>query len=117
MPRESFAMLYASVIFSLAIDGPFDYIVLPPLSKKIKIGTRVWVSFGTQKVLGYVIALSRQTKIKQLKEILEVIDEEPILDKNMLLVTRKISEYYCCSWGQVIDTALPEALRKGRRLP
>ncbi len=110
-------MLYAKVVFSLAIEGPFDYIVPQHLSDKIKEGSRVWVSLRTQKTLGYVVNLTNQTKIKYLKEVSDVIDDFAVLDQNMLALTQKIADYYCCSWGQAIDTALPEAIRKGGRLP
>jgi len=107
-------MLYARVVLGLPVEGPFDYIVTAPLEKKIKAGTRVKVSFGPKKAVGYVVGLSKKTKIKKLKSLLDLIDEEPILDKNMLQLTKKLSEYYCCSWGEAIETALPEGLRRGR---
>ncbi len=110
-------MLYAKIVLGLAVEGPFDYIVPTELSGKIRVGARVWVSFGTRRLIGYVVGLARQTNIKQLKSILELIDEYPVLNKNMLLLTRKISDYYCCSWGEAIETALPEPLRKGKRIP
>jgi len=110
-------MLYAKVVLGLAVEGPFDYIVPPELSQKIRIGARVRVSFRTQRLIGYVVGLARETRIKHLKSISELLDEYPVLDKNLLLLTRKISEYYCCSWGEAIETALPEPLRKGKRIP
>ncbi|MFH0790735.1 MAG: primosomal protein N' [Candidatus Omnitrophota bacterium] len=110
-------MLYAKVVFSLAIEGPFDYIVPQHLYNKIREGSRVWVSLRTQKTLGYVVKLTNKTKIKYLKEISDVIDDSAVLDQNMLTLTREIADYYCCSWGQAIDTALPEAVRKGMVLP
>jgi len=110
-------MLYARVVLGLAVEGPFDYIIPSCLSKKIKIGARVWIDFHAKKAVGFVINITKKSNINNLKSILELIDESPILDKNMLLLTKEISDYYCCSWGQVIETALPEPLRKGKRLP
>lgn len=110
-------MLYAKVVVGLPIEGPFDYIIPPSLHKKIKVGSRVWVLFGTRKVLGYVTGLTRKTNIKNLKTILEVVDDLPILDKNMLLLSKELSDYYGCSLGEAIEAALPEPLRKGKSLP
>ncbi|MCX5701673.1 MAG: primosomal protein N', partial [Candidatus Omnitrophica bacterium] len=110
-------MLYAKVVVGLPVEGPFDYIVPPSLHKKIKVGSRVWVLFGTRRLLGYVAGLTRKTNIKNLKTILEVIDDLPILDKNMLLLSKELSDYYGCSWGEAIEAALPEPLRKGKSLP
>lgn len=109
-------MLFAKVVFSLAVLGSFDYLVPSELSRKIKVGSRVKVYFGNKKMIGYCVGLSRKTNIAKLKNILEVIDVFPLLGTEMLLLTKKLSDYYCCSWGQAIDTALPLALRNGKVL-
>jgi primosomal protein N' (replication factor Y) len=107
-------MLYANVVLGLPIDGPFDYLVPAELESKIVVGTRVWVNFRNRKEVAYVVGLNNKTKIKKLKELLALLDQVPVLDKDMLLLTRRLSEYYCCSWGEAIETALPEELRKGK---
>lgn len=109
-------MLYAQVVLGLAVEGPFDYIVPAGLRNKINPGSRVWVYFRTRKIVGYVVKLKRKTVIKKLKNILAVIDELPVLNKDMLSLTKRISEYYCVSWGQAIEAALPGLLRKGKPL-
>lgn len=107
-------MLYAKVVLGLPIDGPFDYIVTPALENKIVIGSRVRVNFRNKKEIAYVVGLSSQTKIKKIKEILAVIDLAPVLTEVMLSLTKRLAQYYCCSWGEAIETALPEDLRKGK---
>ncbi|MGA2775507.1 MAG: primosomal protein N' [Candidatus Omnitrophota bacterium] len=87
------------------------------MKDKVKTGVRVRVSFGFKKITGYVVGVSARTKIKKLKPILEVIDYVPILNENMFSLTKEVSDYYCCSWGEAIDAALPFAIRKGRKLP
>ncbi|MDD5409433.1 MAG: primosomal protein N' [Candidatus Omnitrophica bacterium] len=109
-------MLYAKVVLGLPIDGPFDYLVPQDLENKISIGTRVWVNFRNKKEVAYVTALSNKTRIKRIKEISALIDTAAVLDKKMLLLTRRLSEYYCCSWGEAIETALPDELRKGKEV-
>jgi len=110
-------MLFAKVVLGLPVEGPFDYIVPAILDKKISAGVRVYVPFRSKKMLGYVVKLTHKTNIKNLKKIQELIDENPVLEKNMLLLTKQVSKYYCCSWGQAIETALPPALRKGKKIP
>jgi len=109
-------MLYAKVVLGLAVEGPFDYIVPAGLSRKIKVGSRVWVNFRNKKALGYVVKITKKTNIKNLKSISTLIDDTPVLNKKMLLLTRRLADYYCCSWGEAIETALPDVLRKGRIL-
>jgi primosomal protein N' (replication factor Y) len=109
-------MLYAKVVVGLPVEGPFDYIVPADLISRIKIGVRAWVPFRTKSIIGYVVGITSTTKIKNLKKILEVIDEQPVLNKSMLRLSKELAEYYCCSWGEAIETALPEGLRKGKKI-
>lgn len=109
-------MRYANVVFGIPVEGPFDYLIPRHLENKIKAGSRVRVTFGFKKKVGFVVKLSNTTKIKNLKPLLEVIDSEPILDANLLKLTKWVSEYYSCSWGEAIETALPDSLRKGRSI-
>ena len=107
-------MLYANVVLGLPIDGPFDYLVPLDLENKISVGTRVWVNFRNKKEVAYVVGLSNKTKIKKIKEISAIIDTGAILDEQMLLLTKKLAQYYCCCWGEAIEAALPDELRKGK---
>jgi len=107
-------VLYANVVLGLPIDGAFDYLVPYELESKIKIGARVWVNFRAKKKVAYVVGLNNKTKIKRLKEITALIDEAPILDQPMLELAKQLAGYYCCSWGEAIETALPDELRKGK---
>lgn len=109
-------MLYAKVVLGLPVEGPFDYSVPAHLCKKIKEGARVWIQFRDKRKLGYVVKLTAESNIKKVKPVLEIIDDSPILDKNMLLLTKELSDYYGCSWGEAIETALPEGLRKGKKI-
>lgn len=110
-------MLYAQVVVGLPVNGPFDYSIPSNLYSKVKEGMRAWVQFRTKRILGYVVKLTEETHIENVKPLLDIIDDSPILDKNMLLLTKGLSDYYGCSWGEAIEAALPEGLRKGRALP
>ena len=107
-------MLYAKVVLGLPIEGPFDYSFPPDLENKISVGMRVWVDFRNKKEVAYVVGLSHKTKIKRVKDILAVIDTEAVLDEKMLLLAKRLAQYYCCSWGEAIEAALPDGLRKGK---
>ncbi len=109
-------MLYAKVVLGLPLEGPFDYTTASSLEGKIKVGCRVWVNFRNKKEVAYVVALSSKTKIKKVKEVISLIDDEPLLDEPLLLLTEKIAQYYGCSWGEAIEAALPEELRQGKAI-
>ncbi|MDD2680443.1 MAG: primosomal protein N' [Candidatus Omnitrophica bacterium] len=108
-------MLYAKIAVGLPVSGTFDYLVPEAMARTIKPGARVWVNFGNRRIIGYVVALAKKSQVKNLKPVLELIDKHPLLDRKLILLTRKIADYYCCSWGEAIATAIPEALRKGKK--
>jgi primosomal protein N' (replication factor Y) len=107
-------MLYAKVVLGLPVDGPFDYSVPADLEGKVRAGARVWVNFRNKKEVAYVISLSARTKIKNIKEVSSLIDAVPVVGDKMMALCKELAEYYCCSLGEAIETALPEGLRKGK---
>jgi len=104
----------AKILVGLPLEGPFDYRIPSRMNRYIQVGCRVWVQFGFRKVVGYIIGFSEQSKFRHLKPILSFIDRQPILDNDMLKLTKEFAEYYFCSWAEAIETSLPEAVRKGR---
>lgn len=109
-------MLYAKVVLGLPLEGPFDYAVPLSLKDNILIGSRVWVNFRNKKEVAYVVGLSRQTRIEKIKEVSALIDAYPVLDRPLLLLTKELAQYYGCSWGEAIEAALPDELRKGKEI-
>ncbi|MCM8780196.1 MAG: primosomal protein N' [Candidatus Omnitrophica bacterium] len=108
-------MLFARIVFGLPVQGPFDYSLPDSLKQKAMPGTRAWVNFSYKKALGYIVDVSAKSKIKKVKPVLEMPDDAPVLSPAMLKLTREVSAYYGCSWGEAIETALPEAVRKAKK--
>ena len=105
----------AQVTVGLPVEGPFDYSVPDEYASQVTPGKRVWVSFHNRPRMAVVTALPKKSAFKNLKPILDVLDPDPVLDENMLKLTREFSELYGCSWGEAVETALPSALR-GKRV-
>lgn len=101
--------LYAEIILSLPLDQSFSYVVPESYQSEVKIGSRVLVPFGQRLLTGFIInlrkkKLSRDIKLKEIKEIL---DERPVFSPSFLSFTRKLSEYYYTSWGELLQASLP----------
>ena len=107
-------MKYASVVIRLPIDKAFSYRVPEKLEGAIDIGKRVWVPFGKRRVVGYVVDLLDKVDIDDVRPIESVIDEKPIICGELVSLTKWISDYYVCSWGEAIDAAIPGVLKKGK---
>ena len=75
--------LRAEVIIPLALDGTFSYILPQELSERFPnfaIGMRVVVPFGKKRYYtGIVCALHKEDLKSSLKEIEQVLDEEPLI--------------------------------------
>ncbi len=100
------------VAIPLPVDDPFSYHV--PLDK-MSIpgrGTRVLVPFKNREILGYVVGTSTENSSLKTKAVSQLFDDGFILDDAMLALTKRISEYYCCSWGEAISNALPQLVKK-----
>ena len=103
---------WVKVILPLAVPTTYTYSIPVNLGKKIKVGCRVEVVFGkNKKYAGLVKSISTDKPDFITKEILGVIDDEPIIFLNQLKLWQWISEYYMCSEGEVMAAALPTHLK------
>ena len=108
---------YAQIVLPFGADKEFTYSVPPSLRGTVKVGSRVLVPLGRRTTTGIVVDLVGRSSVSQVKDILDLLDPEPLFDANMVALTRWISEYYLCSWGDAFKAALPAELRrKGKKL-
>ncbi|MEO7313658.1 MAG: primosomal protein N' [Ginsengibacter sp.] len=103
---------WIEVILPLAIPKTYTYSVSDNFVKKIQIGSRVEVVFGKNKKYAGLIKSFSNTKPEfNTKDIISVIDDEPIIYPRQLQLWKWISEYYMCSEGEVMAAALPTHLK------
>lgn len=74
------------------------------------IGYRVLVQFGTRTMTGVVVDYDDNIEARELKEIIEVLDETPFYNSSMLQFTKFISDYYMASWGETLKLASPPGI-------
>ena len=106
---------YAQIILGIPVDRAFTYSIPDNFKESIRIGQRVEVPFGQRVKIGYVVDLLEQTSITKIKPLKTILDQEPILDTQMLRLTRLVADYYCASWGEVIEAACPASVRKRKK--
>ncbi|MBK0379556.1 replication restart helicase PriA [Mucilaginibacter segetis] len=105
--------LFVEVILPLAISRNYTYRVPLEMNDVIAIGKRVVVQFGKSKLYTAIVAaISEQAPAKyEAKYILEVMDEQPAVTLKQLAFWQWIAEYYMCNTGEVMNAALPSALK------
>lgn len=101
----------AQVVVGLPVEGPFDYSIGKEFRDCIAVGKRVRVIFNRKSKMGIVVGFKQKSLFKRLNPILSVLDVFPSLDTNALKLTKSFSEHYGCSWGEAIETYLPNFLR------
>lgn len=107
-------MLYIEVILPLPLGNSFTYIVPDELESKTRIGMRVIVPFGKTKMYTAIISLihTQQPELPyEPKEIIEFLDEKPILRHPQLKFWEWISAYYMAYLGNVYQAAVPSGLK------
>ena len=110
--NEENASAWLEVILPLAIPKTYTYSVPEELVKKIKIGCRAEVVFGkNKKYSGIIKSITHAKPSYATKQILNVIDDEPVIYPQQLQLWSWISEYYMCSEGEVMAAALPTHLK------
>ncbi len=102
-------ILYAEIVFPLPVDQSFSYLVPEAFRDKAKIGSRAIAPFGQRRLTGFIVSLSQSGPPPEfeLKEIVDLLDEEPVFSPALLCLTRKLSDYYYSSWGELLQAALP----------
>jgi primosomal protein N' (replication factor Y) len=112
-PPAAASGLFAEVVFDRPLDHPFSYAVPDKLRDTIGIGKRVMAPFGKgdRATTGYCVHLSEVVPERTVKPLLGVLDAEPLLDANLLRLTRWMADYYLCGWGQVLNVVVPSGAR------
>jgi len=110
--------MVAQVLVELSsrnVDKTFDYLVPPQFEEEIQVGIRVLVPFGAQKLEGFVLCIKEVDQdtydSEKLKEILDVIDKEVILNEELLNLGREISQTTLSTLISSYQVMLPVALK------
>ncbi|MEI6348055.1 MAG: primosomal protein N' [Bacteroidota bacterium] len=104
---------FVDVIIPLAVPGTFTYQIPNEWVSAVKIGCRVGVQFGKNRIYaGIVCNIHQNVPLKyKTKPIFSVLDELPIVYQSQLDFWTWISQYYSCYIGEVMSAALPIGLK------
>ena len=105
------------VLVPIPLLEKFSYLLPKHIKSSLPLpGSRVLVPFGRRTLVGIVWKTnsSPNLKIKKYKYIKEVIDNEPLLTKDLLDLADWASRYYHHPLGEVISYFFPPSLRKGK---
>ena len=103
---------FADIILPVPIPKLYTYSVPPNMADMLQVGSRVVVQFGRKKSYsGIVRRLHSDEPDHETKPIEQVVDQLPIVVQPQLQMWDWMSQYYCCSLGDIYRAALPSGLK------
>src|SRR5690554_5351204 len=105
--------MFVEVILPLALPKLYTFSVPKGLESSVKRGARVLVQFGRKRLYAAIVYSIHHTPPQgySTKDILQVIDTEPLVTEIQLKLWEWISEYYMCSLGEIMKAGLPAGLK------
>lgn len=100
-------------ISAKAVDQYYTYKVSKSMEEKIKVGIRVKIPFGKMTLEGFVMGITNDVNYDKdkIKEIIDVTDDNPVLNEEMLLLGKYMSKKLLCSLVSCYQVMLPKALK------
>jgi primosomal protein N' (replication factor Y) len=101
----------------------FTYRVPESIVAEIKPGARVNVPFGRRNLTGYVVSISDGLPAdlaideSRIKDVIEIIDDEPMITPEILKLTQWTADYYASFWGETLKAALPAGINTDKVRP
>jgi primosomal protein N' (replication factor Y) (superfamily II helicase) len=108
-PMTAFVQIVVNIP---AVSGVFDYSVPSQLAGRIGVGQLVIVPFGRQTVQGVVYRFVDSPSVPDVREILEVVDDEPVLNQPQLALAAEMAESTLQPLASIVGLFLPVGLNQ-----
>ena len=101
--------MYAEVIIPLALPKNYTWLIPEKFQHLVKPGSRVEVGLGKNKKYAGIIKRFHYDKPEAFepKDIINILDAEPVIYEQQLQLWEWIAQYYMCSEGEVMAAAMP----------
>lgn len=101
------------IIVPVNLDQKFSYLPIAESGNELHIGKRVLVNFAGKVITGVVYGIRDLEDVRKefnpdkLKQIVKILDTEPLISSNLFQLAEHIARYYICSIGEAIKPMLP----------
>ena len=107
--------MFASIIIEYGakkISQTWTYKIPDNLKDIIKVGMKVYVPFGHQKIHGFVLDIKDTCEVTtDIKEIIDVVDPYLVLDKELMDLGKYLSSITLSSLSTAYQSMLPTSLK------
>ncbi|MFN2502590.1 MAG: primosomal protein N', partial [Pyrinomonadaceae bacterium] len=114
---------YVEAVLPVPLRRSFTYRIPDEIRSTIKLGARLMLPFGRRNLTGYAVGLHAdipadveidETKIK---DVIEVLDDEPLITPEILKLTQWTADYYASFWGEMLKASLPAGINSEKVRP
>lgn len=108
--------MYVKVLIETRVKSnnmTFTYHVPSNVEDNLLIGKRVLVPFSNRTVEGFVLGYDAKTDDYEIKDIIKIIDDEPVLNDELINLGIYMSKKYLCPLINCYQSMLPKALKAG----
>lgn len=104
--------MFADITLPIPFDS-FTYLVPSDMETRVMRGCRVVVPLGKNKIYTGVVLNTHNNTPKgvEIKAIIEVLDDHPVVNEQQFAFWQWIANYYICPLGDVMKAALPGAMK------
>jgi primosomal protein N' (replication factor Y) len=106
--RGIFVLMFIRVALPVPRLEPLTYQL--DIDAPAGIGYRVVVPLGKRMVTGTIVEVG-VASVDNVKSVVEILDECPTFSAELLELTKRVAEYYLCSWGEVLHAAMPGGMQ------
>jgi primosomal protein N' (replication factor Y) len=103
--------MFAEVAVPVYVRQTFTYRLPGDMSQRAQPGCRALVPFGKKYLTGFIVDLHEglpgEVEEASVKDVEELIDESPIITREILELTHWVADYYFAPWGECLRAALP----------
>ncbi|MEP6788984.1 MAG: primosomal protein N', partial [Acidobacteriota bacterium] len=114
---------YVEVVLPVPLRRAFTYSVPTAMRGTIKLGARLMLPFGRRNLTGYVVGLhielppDVEIDESKIKDVIEVLDDEPLITPEILKLTQWTADYYASFWGEMLKASLPAGINSEKVRP
>lgn len=107
---------YVEIALPIPVRKTFTYGLNDGFADRADVGVRMLVPFGKQTLTGYAVGFPSELKPDfetgeiEVKQAIELLDEEPMLTAEIMRLTQWTADYYSASWGEMLKAALPAGI-------
>jgi primosomal protein N' (replication factor Y) (superfamily II helicase) len=104
--------MFVNVALNIPSEKTFTYEVPLNLQQEVEIGKRVFVPFGRRKRTGFIIKIISSCDLKNIKSIVEILDNEPLFSLKDLDFYQWIANYFIYPLGKTLAELIPSGSEK-----